>query len=99
MSLVFSLCALLLLDYKRQLAFFWRPKKVGLITLISVVFFLSWDVAGITLGIFSTNQEWVSGVYFITPNLPLEELLFLTLLAYQTILLWRWQDGESEPSL
>ena len=96
--LVFSLSGLAYLDYQKKLALFWYPKKVALIILATVLFFLVWDVTGIVLDVFSTNSEWVSGVYFITPNLPLEEFLFLSLLSYQTILFWRWQMKKTEKS-
>lgn len=89
--LIFSLTCLTLLDRKLQLAWFWNWRKVLLCLVLTLVFFLTWDITGIVLGVFSTNPEWVSGLYIVTPNLPIEEFLFLTLLGYQTILLWRWQ--------
>lgn len=89
--LVFSLSGLMYLDYKKRLAWFWDVRKTGLILGVSLVFFLIWDMVNIGAGIIATNQEWVVGLYVITPNLPVEEFLFLTLLGYQTLLLWRWQ--------
>ncbi len=56
---------------------------------ISVMFCLVWDVAGINLGIFHTNQEWVSGLHLISRDLPVEEVLFLTFLSYFTVIVWR----------
>jgi lycopene cyclase domain-containing protein len=94
--LLFSLSGLFYLDYEKKLALFWNRKKVLVIIGVTILFFLTWDVTGIVLDVFSTNPAWVSGVYFITPDLPLEEFLFLTLLAYQTILFWRWQMKKTE---
>lgn len=54
--------------------------------LIGVSFFLVWDIAGIILGIFSTNPRYVLGLNFFTPNLPIEEVLFLTLLIYVSLI-------------
>lgn len=51
-----------------------------------VGFFLLWDVAGILLNVFYTNQKYVSGVYFFTPDMPLEEILFLTLVGYVSVM-------------
>lgn len=95
-SLILSLAGLFYLDYKKQLAWFWNARKTAVSLAIGLVFFLAWDITGIVLNIFSTNQVWVSGVYVVTPNLPIEEFLFLTLLCYQTVLLWRWQITKPE---
>ncbi len=89
--LVFSLTGLFYLDYKKQLAWFWNARKTAASLAIGLVFFLTWDISGIVLNVFSTNQAWVSGLYVVTPNLPIEEFFFLNLLCYQTVLLWRWR--------
>ena len=50
-----------------------------------VLFFLIWDLAGITLGIFFRgNPGLLTGIQ-LSPELPLEELFFLTLLCYLTM--------------
>ncbi|TAK89527.1 lycopene cyclase domain-containing protein [Patescibacteria group bacterium] len=90
-TLVVSLGGLFYLDYRYRLAFFTQPQLTTRVVAISVLFFLVWDVVGILVGIFSTNQRYVSGVSLAHPNLPLEELLFLTLLSYLTLLIWRWR--------
>lgn len=89
--LLVSLSGLTYLDYERKLAWFWDARKTAIILLFNLVFFLVWDVANIAAGIIATNPEWVTGWYIVTPNLPIEEFLFLTLLGYQTLLLWRWR--------
>lgn len=91
LTLIVSLSGLTTLDKKYNLALFWDAKKTLLALLAGLLFFLVWDVTGIVLGVFSTNQAWVSGLYVITPDLPIEEFLFLILLNYQVILLWRWR--------
>ena len=48
------------------------------------------DIIGIRLDIFHTNQAYVSGLYLWTPDLPVEELLFLLLTAYLPHLLGSW---------
>ncbi len=90
-TLIFSLTCLIFLDYKQKLAWFWNSRKTALILLCNLLFFLVWDMVNISAGIIATNQKWVSGAYVFTPNLPIEEFLFLTLLGYQTLLLWRWR--------
>jgi len=88
--LIFSISGLMVADYKYKLAWFWSAKITAICLLATLVFFLAWDITGITLGVFSTNQAWVTGWYIGIPDLPIEEFLFLTLLGYQAILYWRW---------
>jgi len=89
--LLFSLGGLLFLDAQKKLAWFWSWKKTAVLLGVNLLFFLVWDMANIARGIISTNQAWVTGWYIGISDLPIEEFLFLTLLGYQTILLWRWR--------
>ncbi len=91
--LLLSLGGLALADYRYSLAFFNQARRSLLTLLISVVFFLAWDIAGVSLGIFFIGgSKYLSGIR-ILPEVPLEELLFLTMLSYVTLLLWRKADG------
>lgn len=54
-----------------------------------LLFFLAWDIAGIWLKVFSTNQRYVLGLYLFTPDLPIEECFFLILLTYVILLVTR----------
>jgi|GEM_PF-834385 len=87
--LLFSLVGIAMADWLYKLAFFVDPKSSGLAIGLTAVLLLCFDVLGIALGIFSTNQNYVSGLFVITPNLPLEEFLFLFLLGYVTLLTYR----------
>lgn len=89
--LLTSLGCLLYADHTKKLAFFSEPRRSSLTVAASVLFFLMWDISGVALGIFATNPSYVSGIYLVTPNLPVEELLFLTLISYVTLLIWRWR--------
>ena len=90
LALLFSLSGLFYLDYTHKVAVFYRPKFFITLIVGLIGFFLVWDIMGsIVLDIFHTNQEWVTGIYFIDPDLPLEEFMFLTLLSEVTILSWR----------
>ena len=91
--LLFSLSGLAFLDYRYKLAWFWDARKTALILALNLVFFLVWDVVNISAGIIATNPEWVTGLHVYSPNMPVEEFLFLTLLGYQTLLLWRYHLG------
>jgi lycopene cyclase domain-containing protein len=85
--LLVSLAGLFWLDYRLKLAAFITPLKTLRILGIVVGIFLIWDIAGITLGIFQTNPDFVIGIHFVTPNLPLEEILLLTLISYLGLLI------------
>jgi len=86
-SLVLSVCGLGLLDYRHRLAIFDGQLARTLFTVaVGVVFFLGWDLAGIAHGVFFRGAgPYMTGV-LIAPELPVEEVLFLTLLSYVLLL-------------
>lgn len=84
-----ALVGLILVDYRWRLALFADRRATLLTVLIGVVFFSLWDIAGIALGIFYTGAPtYLSGLE-LGPEYPIEELVFLTLLSYNTLLAWR----------
>jgi len=87
--LIFSLSGLLFADYKHKLFFFRYPASSFKIYAVSLLFFLAWDITGIALDVFSTNQAWVSGLHIVIPDMPIEELLFLSLFLANTAIVWR----------
>jgi lycopene cyclase domain-containing protein len=87
--LLLSLACMAYGDYKRSLVIFKSTKTALKIIVAGVGFFLIWDVFGILLGVFATNQSYVLGIGIFSPNVPIEEVLFLTLLCYVTLLTWR----------
>ena len=86
-ALVLSLLGLGALDARHRLALFGgTPVRTLLTVAIGVVFFLAWDVAGISAGVFFRGSgPYQSGV-LLGPELPLEEVFFLMLLCYVTLL-------------
>jgi lycopene cyclase domain-containing protein len=85
-ALLISISGLATLDYKFKLAIAKSKRYVCLI-LIPVVFFLTWDLAGISAGIFFRgNATHLTGILLST-ELPLEEIFFLVLLSYSALLL------------
>jgi lycopene cyclase domain-containing protein len=90
--LIFSLVGLFLTDYRYKLAFFHDRRRTALTLVLSVVFFLLWDIAGVALDIFFVGDSaYLSGIR-VLPEVPIEELFFLTLLCYVTLLVWRKVD-------
>ena len=93
-----SLGGLALLDWRLKLVAFdqsadWRQSprmKATLATLASLIgFFLVWDISGVALGIFRTNPRFTIGLNLVTPNLPIEEVFFLALLTYVTLVVYQ----------
>lgn len=87
--LVFSLSGLALLDWHRRLAFWADARRTAVLVLVSVVFFLVWDTVGIALGIFARGDVDVMTGVELWSEMPLEEPVFLVLLVYVTLLVWR----------
>lgn len=87
-ALAISIAGMVALDWRHKL-FFWRDRRRASIVLITgVIFFLIWDLFGIGLGIFFRGSgEFMTGL-LIAPELPIEEVFFLTLLCYLTMNLY-----------
>ena len=84
--LILSLVGLYLLDRTHKLAFTADPKRALLSMVPAFVVFLIWDIAGIALGIFFRgNNTLLTGIQ-IFPEFPLEEIFFLMLLCYSTLI-------------
>jgi lycopene cyclase domain-containing protein len=86
--LTFSLLGLGAIDFRSKLALFVYPLRTTLTLVLGMVFFLIWDVAGIGLGIFFMGDTSMLTGIMIAPEVPLEELFFLAVLCYTTLLIW-----------
>jgi lycopene cyclase domain-containing protein len=88
--LLISLLGLYLLDKTHKLAFTVDPKRALLSMVPAFVVFVIWDLAGIALGIFFRgNNTLLTGIQ-IFPEFPLEEIFFLMLLCYSTLIALTW---------
>ena len=87
--LLLSLAGMVLLDVRERLFFAQDPCRAALVLLAGLVFFLAWDVAGISLGIFlHSRSAWATG-WMVAPQIPVEEVVFLVFLCYLTMNLVR----------
>jgi lycopene cyclase domain-containing protein len=85
LALAIALTGMVLLDRRFRL-FFWRSARRAVIVLVvGVLFFLAWDLSGIGLGIFFRGETPYMTGLLLAPELPVEELFFLTLLCYLTM--------------
>jgi lycopene cyclase domain-containing protein len=87
-ALLVALAGMVVLDARFRL-FFWRaPRRAAIVLAIGLVFFLAWDLAGVSFGIFFRgNPGLLTGIQ-LAPEIPLEELFFLALLCYLTMNLY-----------
>jgi lycopene cyclase domain-containing protein len=84
-ALLVSLACMVLIDRRWKL-FFWRdPRSAAIVLVVGVLFFLAWDVAGISQGVFFRGETEIMTGVLLAPELPLEEVFFLTLLCYVTM--------------
>ncbi|EMY32651.1 c50 carotenoid epsilon cyclase [Arthrobacter crystallopoietes BAB-32] len=87
-ALLVSLAGMAVLDWRLRLFFRTAPLRAAVVLLAGLAFFLTWDLAGIALGIFYRGQtEFMTGI-LLAPELPLEEAVFLTFLCYLTMNLY-----------
>ena len=87
-ALVVAIAGLGVLDRRYRVAVFSDARRSLLTIGAGVAVFLAWDLAGVGLGIFFRgDSRYMTGV-LLAPEVPLEELFFLILLTYQTLLLW-----------
>lgn len=94
-ALVVSLAGLGFLDWRYRVALFADARRTLATVGIGVAFFLVWDLIGVGLGIFFRGDtDYLTGVQ-VAPEVPLEEVFFLTLLVYQTLLAWLALDGRA----
>jgi lycopene cyclase domain-containing protein len=87
-ALAIALTGMVVLDRRFRL-FFWRDAvRAAIVLVVGVAFFVAWDLAGIRLGIFFRGEtDFMTGLQ-LAPELPVEELFFLTLLCYLTMNLY-----------
>jgi lycopene cyclase domain-containing protein len=84
-ALAIALTGMVMLDRRFGL-FFWRDaRRASIVLVVGVLFFVVWDLFGIGLGIFFRGEtDFMTGLQ-VAPELPIEEIFFLTLLCYLTM--------------
>lgn len=86
LALSVSIFGMVMIDRRFGLAFFTEPRRTAVVLAAAMIMFVLWDIAGITLGIFRTGSSNLTLDILLLPELPLEELLFLFLLSYLSLL-------------
>lgn len=93
LTLLVTLGCLWLIDREYGLVFYKQAKAAAVTIAIGVLFFAAWDLAGIHADIFFTGSERFLSGFYLAPNFPVEELLFLTILCYLPLLLTEYVKG------
>ena len=84
-ALLVAISGMVVLDVRFRLFFAAAPVRAAIVMVVGLAFFLAWDVAGITQGVFFRGNPGLLTGVLIAPELPLEEVFFLTLLCYTTM--------------
>ncbi|PPI40285.1 MULTISPECIES: lycopene cyclase domain-containing protein [unclassified Rathayibacter] len=85
LALLVSITGMIVLDRRFRLFFWADARRAAIVLPVGVAFFLVWDLVGIGLGVFFRGEtSYMTGLQ-IAPELPVEEVLFLTLLCYLTM--------------
>ena len=85
-ALMISITGMMTLDHKYRIAFFNDARRTALTLGAGLIVFCLWDFAGIGLGIFSKGSSDYSLAFELLPEFPVEEILFLLLLCYLSLL-------------
>jgi lycopene cyclase domain-containing protein len=85
LGLLIGLTGMVVLDLRFRLFFGRARVRAAAVLVVGVAFFVAWDAAGIGLGIFFRGDPSLLVGLQLAPELPLEELFFLTLLCYLTM--------------
>lgn len=90
--LIIATGCLVLIDRKWKLAFFYDVRRTAVTLGMAIWLFAVWDIFGITAGIFFHGGSAFTLPFRIIPEFPIEELFFLFLLTYITLLIYRFVE-------
>lgn len=90
--LVFSIIGTVLLDYRHRLALFAEARRTIVVVVLSVIFFLAWDINGVSNGVFFKGDSDLLVGWDVATEVPIEEVCFLTLLSHLALIAFRFWD-------
>lgn len=95
-GLLVGITGMAIIDWRHKLAFWYDAKRTALTVATTVLIFIVWDFLGIFLGIFKHGNSPYQLPFTLTSEFPLEELFFLSLLSYCTLVIYtgvsRWRS-------
>jgi len=87
-GLLIGISGLLLIDRRWKLAFWRDGKRTALTLIVAVLVFILWDFFGIYVGVFFHGGSDYSLPFRLAPEFPIEEIVFLFLLTYSTLIVY-----------
>lgn len=84
-ALLGALACTALLDARFGLVLWRDPRRSLVVLAVGVVFFLLWDVVAIAQGFYHRGESEAMTGLMLAPELPAEELVFITFLCYITL--------------
>ncbi|SDD08051.1 lycopene cyclase domain-containing protein [Sanguibacter gelidistatuariae] len=86
-ALAVSFACMVAVDYRWRV-FWWADRRRAVIVMaVGIALFLVWDAAGILTGSFERGESSGMTGIELTPDFPLEELVFITFLCHLTMVL------------
>ena len=76
-----------MIDARFRLVLWRAPRRRATALLLGIAFFLVWDVVAIEMGFYYRGESEAMTGILLAPELPIEELLFITFLCYITLVL------------
>ncbi|PID31258.1 hypothetical protein CR983_02015 [Candidatus Saccharibacteria bacterium] len=89
LALGLGLLCMAAIDRRFQLALWCNVRRTLLTLAATVAVFVLWDAIGIWRGVFYSGQSPYMSGWYIGPEFPAEELLFLTFLGYFALIVYR----------
>lgn len=90
--LVLSIVGTVLLDYRHKLALFVDARRTVAVVVLAVVFFIAWDINGVTNGVFFKGDSDLLVGWDVESEVPIEEVFFLTLLSHLALIAFRFLE-------
>lgn len=88
-SLLVSIAGLATIDWRHKVAFWYDAKRSTVSIAVAVAIFVIWDALGIALGVFFHGGSPYALSFRLAPEFPIEEVFFLVLLCYTTLMIYR----------
>lgn len=88
LAILVSAGGIAIIDARWKLAAWRTPVRTAAAVAIGVAVFVVWDAVGISTGVFLKGDSPLFTGIDLAPELPLEELFFLTFLCYLGLVAW-----------
>lgn len=88
-GLLFGIAGMAIIDWRHKLAFWYDRRRTVVTLAVCIGVFIVWDLLGIALGIFFHGGSNLSLPIRLLPQFPIEELFFLLLLCYCTLVIYQ----------